>query len=87
VILSSAALLGSGATVLRDMGLRCLFRVVSRVNYMARRGMSMVRRGFVASSLVMLGGFLVMRSRMFQVLCNCLWCPAAFFDMRFSPAE
>jgi len=37
---------------------------------MAHRYVSMMCRGFVASSLVMLGGFLMMKRRMLQVFCN-----------------
>jgi hypothetical protein len=66
----SAALLGTVAIVLRDMGLHCLFGVVSSVKYMAHRYVSMVCRGFVASSLVMFGGFLMMKRRMLQVFCD-----------------
>jgi hypothetical protein len=73
----SATLLGTVAIVLLDMGLHCLLGVVSSVNYMARRDVSMMCRGFVASSLVMLGGFLVMRRRMLQVLCNLLVVPCS----------
>src|SRR5215470_1168467 len=39
---------------------------------MAHRDVSMVCRGFVVSSLVMLGGFLMMKRRMLQVFCNLL---------------
>ena len=63
-------MLGAVTIVLLDMGLHCLFGMASRANYMAHRHVSMMCRGFVASSLVMLGGFLVMRRRMLQVLCN-----------------
>jgi hypothetical protein len=63
-------LLGTVAIVLLDMGLHCLFGVASSVNYMARRDVSMMCRGFVASSLVMLGSFFVMKRRMLEVLCN-----------------
>ena len=56
--------------VFRDMGLHCFFGVASSVNYMARRDMRMMCRGFVVSSLVMLGCFLVMKRRMLQVFCN-----------------
>jgi hypothetical protein len=66
----SAALLATVAIVLRDMGLHCLFGVTSGVKDMAHRDVSMVCRGFVASSLVMLGGFLMMKRRMLQVFCN-----------------
>jgi hypothetical protein len=59
-----------GGVVLRDMGLHCFFGVTSSVKYMAHRYVSMMCRGFVASGLVMLGGFLVMKRRMFQVFCN-----------------
>jgi hypothetical protein len=65
--LRSAALLGTRTTVLLDMGLHCLFGVASSMNHMSHRGVSMVRRCFVASSLVMLGGFLVMMRRMREV--------------------
>jgi hypothetical protein len=57
-------LLAIVAIVLLDMGLDCLFGVASSVNDMAHRDVSMMCRSFVASSLVMLGGFLVMRRRM-----------------------
>ena len=66
--LRSAALLG--AAVFLDMGLHCLFGVASRMNHMSHRGMSMVCRCFVASSLVMLGGFIVMPRRMREVFRN-----------------
>ena len=63
-------MLGTVAIVLGDMGLHCLFGVVSSVKYMAHRYVSMVCRGFVASSLVMFGGFLMMKRRMLQVFCD-----------------
>jgi hypothetical protein len=66
--LRSAAMLG--ATVFLDMGLHCLFSVASRMNHMSHRGVRMVCRCFVASSLVMLGGFLVMVRRMREVFRN-----------------
>jgi len=56
--------LGTGTSVLLNMGLYCLFGVASGVNYVARRDVSMVCRCFVTPSLVMLGGFLVMMRRM-----------------------
>jgi hypothetical protein len=62
--LSSAALLGSGTAVLLDVGLYCFLAVASGVNYMTRRDMSMVRRCFMMSSLVMLCSFLMMTRRM-----------------------
>jgi hypothetical protein len=62
--LSSAALLGSGTAVLLDVGLYCFLAVASGVNYMTRRDMSMVRRCFMTSSLVMLCSFLMMARRM-----------------------
>jgi hypothetical protein len=52
-------LLGARTTVLLDMGPHCLFGVASGIDEVPGRDMSMVRRCFVASSLVMLGGFLV----------------------------
>lgn len=58
------------AIVLLDMRLHCLFGVVSSLNYMARRDVSMMCCCFVASSLVMLGSFLVMMRRVLQALCN-----------------
>jgi hypothetical protein len=61
-------LLGTVAIVLLNMGLHRLFGVASSVNYVAHRDVSMVCRGFVASTLVMLGGFLVMTRRMRKVL-------------------
>jgi hypothetical protein len=66
----SAALLGTVVIVLRDMGLHCLFGVASSVKYMAHRDVSMVCRGFVASSLVMFGSLLMMKRRMLQVFCD-----------------
>jgi hypothetical protein len=60
-------LLGTGATVLLDVGLDCLFSVASGMNDVARRDVSMVSGCFMASSLVMLGGFLVMPRRMRKV--------------------
>jgi hypothetical protein len=56
-----------GAIVLRDMRLHCFFGVASSVKYMTHRDVSMVCRGFVASSLVMFGSFLMMERRMLQV--------------------
>jgi hypothetical protein len=53
--------------VLLDVGLHCLFGVASSVNHMASRDVSMVCRCFVVSSLVMLGGFLVMTRCMRKV--------------------
>jgi hypothetical protein len=63
-------LFGTVAIVLRDMGLHCLFGVVSSLEYMAHSDVSMVCRGFMASGLVMLGGFLMMKRRMLQVFCD-----------------
>ena len=65
-------MLATVAIVLRDMGLHRLFGVAPSVDYMAHRDVSMVCRGFVVSSLVMLGGFLMMKRRMLQVFCNLL---------------
>jgi hypothetical protein len=50
--------------VLLDVSLYCLLGVASGVNYMTRRDMSMVRRRFMMSSLVMLCSFLMMARRM-----------------------
>jgi hypothetical protein len=64
-------LLGTVAgVVLRDMSLHCFFGVTSSVKCMAHRDVSMMCRGFVAPSLVMLGSFFVMMCRMLQVFCN-----------------
>jgi hypothetical protein len=60
-------LLGTGTTVLVNVGLHCLFGVASSVNYMTRRHVGMVCRRFVTSSVVVLGSFLVMMSRMRKV--------------------
>ena len=49
------------------MGLHCLLSIASGVNRMATRDVSMVRRRFVVSSLVMLGGFSVVMRRMREV--------------------
>lgn len=57
-------MLGTSTTVLLDMGLYCLFGVASGLNEVPRRDMSMVCRGFVTSSLMMLGGFLMVTRRM-----------------------
>jgi hypothetical protein len=54
--------------VLLDMDLHRLFGVASRMNCMAVRGVGMVSRRFVVSSLVMLGGFPVMTGSMREVL-------------------
>jgi hypothetical protein len=64
--LRSAAMLG--AIMFLNMGLHCLFGVAPRMNHMSHRGVSMVCRCFMASGFVMLGGFLVMKRRMLQVL-------------------
>ena len=56
-----------GTIVFLDMGLHSLFSVASRMNHMSHRGVSMVCRCFMASSLVMLGGFVVMMRRMREV--------------------
>jgi hypothetical protein len=56
-----------GATVFLDMRLHCLFGVTLRMNHMAHRSVSMMCRCFMASGLVMLGGFLVMMRRMREV--------------------
>jgi hypothetical protein len=50
------------------MGLHRLFGVASGMNYVARRDVSVVCCCFVASSLMMLGSFLVMTRRMRKVL-------------------
>ena len=63
-----AALLATVAIMFLDMGFDCLFGVPSGVNYMARRDVSMMRGCFMASSLVVLGGFLVMTRRVRKVL-------------------
>jgi hypothetical protein len=60
-------LLGTGTTVLLDMGLH-RFGVASGMNYVTHRDVSMVCCCFVASRLMMLGSFLVMTSRMRKVL-------------------
>jgi hypothetical protein len=60
-------LFGTVTIVLLDMSLHCLFGVASSVNYMAHCNVSMMCRRFVAPSLVVLGGFLVMKRRMLQV--------------------
>ena len=45
------------------MGLYCVIRMTPGVDYVAPRSVSMVRRLFMISSLMMLGGFrMVMRS-------------------------
>jgi hypothetical protein len=62
--LSGAALLSSGTAVLLDVGLYCFLAVASGLNYMTRRDMSVVRRCFMMSSLVMLCSFLMMTRRM-----------------------
>src|SRR5215467_5065570 len=61
-----------GTIVFLDMGLHCLFGVAPRMNHMSHRGVSMMCRGFMASRLVMLRGFLMMKRRMLQVFCNLL---------------
>jgi len=63
----SAALLCTVTIVLLDMGLDCLLGVASSVNYMAHCDVSMMCRCFVAPSLMVLGGFLMMKRRMLQV--------------------
>jgi hypothetical protein len=81
-------LLGTVAgVVFCDMGLHCFFGVTSSVKYMAHRDVSMVCRGFVASSLVMLGGFLVMKRRMLQVFCSLFVVSCSFLRHEDSPAE
>ena len=75
------------ATVLFDVGLYCLLGMASGVNYMTRRDVSMMCRGFVAPGLVMLGGFLVMRRRMLQVLCNMFVVSCSLLRHRSSSAE
>jgi hypothetical protein len=50
------------------MGFDCLFGVAPRMDHMSHRGVGMVRRCFMASSLVMLGSFLVMMRRVREVL-------------------
>jgi hypothetical protein len=54
---------GTVAIVLLDMGFHCLFGVASGMNYVTSRDVSMVSGGFVASSLMMFGGFFMMASR------------------------
>jgi hypothetical protein len=56
--------------MLLHMGPHCLFGVASGINEVPGRDMSMVRRCFVASSFVMLGGFLVVTRRMREMLRN-----------------
>jgi hypothetical protein len=50
------------AVVLLDMGFHCLFGMAPGMNYVTSRDMSMVRRGFVASSFMMFGSFFMMAS-------------------------
>jgi hypothetical protein len=76
-----------GAIVLRDMGLHCVFGVASRMNHMSHRGVSMVCRGFVMSSLVMFGGFLMMKRRMLQVFCDLLVVSCSLLRHDFLQAE
>ena len=68
----SAAVLRARTTVLLDVGLHRLLAVASGMNYMARRNVSVMRRCFVASSLVVLGSFLVMMCCMRKIFCNFL---------------
>jgi hypothetical protein len=60
-------LLGTGATVLLNMGLHCLFGLASGMNQMAHSDVSMVSRCFVAASLMMFGSFLMMMRRIRKV--------------------
>jgi len=53
--------------VLLGMSLDSLFCVSSGVNYVAPRGMSMVCRLFVMSSIVVLGGLVVMTRGMLEM--------------------
>jgi hypothetical protein len=64
----SGAALGSGVTVLLEVGLDRFFGVTPGMTYMAHRHVSMVSCCFVVASLVMLGRFLMMACRMRQVL-------------------
>jgi uncharacterized membrane protein len=57
-------LLGTGTTVLLDMGLHCLFSMPPRMNRMTMRDVSVVCRRFVVSGLVMLGGLPMVMGRM-----------------------
>ena len=60
-------MLRTRTTVFLDMGLHCLFGVASSMNCMAAGRVSMVRRCFMVSNLVMLSGFPVMTGRMRKV--------------------
>jgi len=64
----SAALLGAVTIVFIDVDLHRLLGVASSMNCMAVRGVSVVCRRFVTTSLMVLGGFRVMTGRMCQVL-------------------
>jgi hypothetical protein len=55
--------------VLLDVGLHGLFSVLSRVNNMASRSMSMVRSQCVFSGIVMLGSFAVVPGGMSEMFC------------------
>jgi hypothetical protein len=63
----SATLRATMTIVLLDMGFHCLFGVAPGMNYVASRHVSVVCRGFVASSLMMFGSFFMVVSRMGKV--------------------
>jgi hypothetical protein len=63
-----AASPGLFLAVLLTVGLRCIFSVASSMNHVAPRGVSMVCRLFVVTSLMMFGGFPVMTRGMREVL-------------------
>jgi len=56
------------------------------MNYVAPRGVSVVRGLFVMSGIVVLGRLLVVVGGM-RCSDAFLWCSAAFFDMRLSPRQ
>jgi hypothetical protein len=53
--------------VLLGMSLHCLFSMPSGMNYVTPRSMSVVCRLFVMSSIVVLGGFLVVAGGMLKM--------------------
>ena len=54
--------------VLLNMGLHCLFSIASGMNRVTMRGVSVVCRCFVVSSLMMLGSLPVVMRRMREML-------------------
>jgi hypothetical protein len=78
---------GTVAIVLLEMGFHCLFGVAPGMNDVTSRHVSMVCRGFVVSSLMMFGSFVMMVSRMSKVFRDFFVVSCRLLRHEISPAE